>query len=71
MLVFRQCGDAEKCNTALTLGAHHAINYREDWVSTSRQYLTTLGRSGFDIILDMVWTLFLALIDCNSHFGIS
>lgn len=46
------CGSAEKCRAALDLGAHHAINYKEeDFVARVKEL--TIGR-GVDIILDMI-----------------
>ncbi|MHA6345642.1 NAD(P)H-quinone oxidoreductase [Roseivivax sp. CAU 1761] len=45
-------GSAEKCAAATTLGADHAINYREtDFVAAAREMT---GGTGPDVILDMV-----------------
>lgn len=46
------CGSAEKCSSALELGATHAINYRQQDFAESALELT--GGRGVDIVLDMV-----------------
>ena len=45
-------GSAQKCAACLELGAHHAINYREQDFAAEVQRITA-GR-GVDVILDMV-----------------
>lgn len=50
--VFTTAGSAEKCAACVRLGAHHAINYREEsFVDVIRA--STDGK-GIDVILDMV-----------------
>lgn len=50
--VYATAGTAEKCAACVTLGAHRAINYREeDFVEVIK---AETGRKGVDVILDMV-----------------
>ena len=67
--VFTTAGSAKKCASCRTLGADHAINYREeDFAAAIRGILgkDTLGRNangekpGVDVVLDMVGGAYLA-----------
>lgn len=50
--VFTTAGSAEKCEACVRLGAHRAINYREqDFVAAVKD---ETGGKGVDVILDMV-----------------
>ena len=50
--VFTTAGSADKCDACMKLGAHRAINYRdEDFVAAIRE---ETGGKGVDVILDMV-----------------
>ncbi|MBV1700536.1 MAG: NAD(P)H-quinone oxidoreductase [Hyphomicrobiales bacterium] len=50
--VITTAGSAQKCEFCLSLGASHAINYREaDFVEAVRQLR---GKEGVDVVLDMV-----------------
>ena len=62
------CGSAEKCRAALDLGAHHAINYKEeDFVARTKEL--TVGR-GVDVVLDMIGGAYLARnIECLAEDG--
>jgi NADPH2:quinone reductase len=51
-MVFTTAGSAEKCAACVSLGARHAINYREeDFVEIIKK---DTGGRGVDVILDMV-----------------
>lgn len=48
-------GSADKCRFLLELGCERALNYRdEDWAEGARTWVQEAGRSGVDVILDMV-----------------
>ena len=50
--VFTTAGSADKCDACMKLGAHRAINYRdEDFAAAIRE---ETGGKGVDVILDMV-----------------
>ena len=50
--VLTTAGSAEKCEACTRLGAHHAVNYREeDFVRVVKE---ATGGKGVDVILDMV-----------------
>jgi NADPH2:quinone reductase len=48
-------GSEGKCRFLLELGCERALNYRdEDWAAGARAWVQEAGRSGVDVILDMV-----------------
>jgi NADPH2:quinone reductase len=48
-------GSEEKCRFLRDLGCERALNYRdEDWAEGARTWVQEAGRSGVDVILDMV-----------------